>query len=71
MFHREQKYTGILTMHSVYVFFGNKNILLRTKIYGSKLENNLMFQRNNKLVWTLVNGHNFDTEQNNRLCCGS
>jgi hypothetical protein len=54
MFHREQKYTGIITMPSVYVFFGNKNILLRTKIYGSKLENNLMLQRSYKLVWTWV-----------------
>jgi hypothetical protein len=52
MFHQEQKYTGIVTMPSVYVFFGNKNILSRTNIYGSKLENNLMLHRNNKLVWT-------------------
>ncbi len=29
-----------------------------------------MLHRNNKLVWTLVNGHNFDTEQNDHLCCG-
>ncbi len=70
MFHWEQKYTGIITMPSVYVFFGNKNILSITKIYGSKLENNLMLQRNNKLVWTWVNGHNFDTEQSYHLCCG-
>jgi hypothetical protein len=53
----------------MYVFVGNKNILLRTKIYRSKLENNLMLHRNKKLVWTLVNGHNFDTEQNYHLCC--
>ncbi len=70
MFHREQKYTGIVTMPSVYIFFWNKNILSRTKIYGSKLENNLMLLRNNKLVWTQVNRQNFDTEQNYRLCCG-
>ncbi len=70
IFHWEQKYKGIVTMPSVYVFFGNKNILSRTKIYGSKLENNLMLQRNNKLLWTWVNGQNFDTEQNYRLCCG-
>ncbi len=55
MFHREQKYTGIVTIPSVYVFFGNKNILSRTKIYRSKPENNLMLQKNNKLVWTWVN----------------
>ncbi len=70
MFHQEQKYTGIVTMPSVYIFFGNKNILSRTKIYGSKLENSLMLQRNNKMVWTWVNGQNFNTEQNYHLCCG-
>ncbi len=70
MFYQEQKYTGILTMPSMYVFVGNKNMLLRTKIYGSKLLNNLMLHRNNKLVWTWVNGHNFDTGQNGRLFCG-
>jgi hypothetical protein len=52
MFYQEQKYTGIVTMPSMYVFVGNKNILSRTKIYGSKLENNLMLHINNKLVWT-------------------
>ncbi len=57
-------------MPSVFIFFGNKNILSRTKIYGSKLEDNLMLQRNNKLVWTWVNGQNFDIEQNYHLCCG-
>jgi hypothetical protein len=29
------------------VFVRNKNILLRTKIHGSKLENILMLHRNN------------------------
>ncbi len=29
-----------------------------------------MLHRNNKLVWTWVNGHNFETECNNSLCCG-
>ncbi len=29
-----------------------------------------MLDRNNKLVWTGVNGHNLDTECNNHLCCG-
>ncbi len=29
-----------------------------------------MLNRNNKLVWTGVNGHNLDTERNNCLCCG-
>jgi hypothetical protein len=47
MFYREQKYTGIVAMLYVNVFVGNKNILLRIKIHGSKLENNLMFHRNN------------------------
>ncbi len=70
MFHWEQKYTGIVTIPSVYLFFGNKNILSRTKIYRSKLESNLMLQRNNKLVWTWVSGQNFDTKQNYHLCCG-
>jgi hypothetical protein len=52
-------------MPSEYVFIGNKNILSRTKIYRSKLD------RCNKLVLIRVNGHNFDTEQKDRLCCGS
>ncbi len=29
-----------------------------------------MLHRNNKMVWTGVNGHNLDTERNDRLCCG-
>ncbi len=29
-----------------------------------------MLHRNNKLVWTRVDGHNFDTECNDRLFCG-
>jgi hypothetical protein len=55
--------------HIMYVFDGNKNILARAKIYGSKIYNNLMLHRDNKLVWTGVNGHNLDTERNNHLCC--
>ncbi len=70
MFYWEQKHLGIVSMPSMYVSVGNKNILSRTKIYGSKLENNLMLHRNNKLVWTWVNGHNFVTRQNYHLCCG-
>ncbi len=58
-------------MPSEYVFVGNKKILPRTKIYKSKLEHSLMLHRNNKLVLIRANGHVFDTEQNNRLCCGS
>ncbi len=70
MFYWEQKYTGMVIMPSVYVFNGNKKILTRTKIYRSELENNLLLHRNNKLVWTWVNEHNFDTERNYHLCCG-
>ncbi len=29
-----------------------------------------MLHRNNKLVWTVVNGHNLDTERSDHLCCG-
>jgi hypothetical protein len=29
-----------------------------------------MLHRNNKLVWTGINGHNLDTECNDHLCCG-
>ncbi len=29
-----------------------------------------MLHRNNKLVWTGVNGHNLDTESKDRVCCG-
>ncbi len=58
--------------HIMYVFIENKNRLLRTKIYGIKTLNNSMLYRNNKLVWTRVNGHilDLDTECNECLCCG-
>jgi hypothetical protein len=33
--------------HIMYVFVGNKNLLVRTKIYGSKIYYNLLLHRNN------------------------
>jgi hypothetical protein len=39
MFNQEQKYTGFVTIPSVYVLVGNKNIPSRTKMYRSKIYN--------------------------------
>ncbi len=70
MLYWEQKYTRIITIISC-------TYLLRTKIYWQEQTyiweqdlNNLMLHKNSKMVWTGVNGHNLDTECNNRLCCG-
>jgi hypothetical protein len=56
--------------HIMYIFVGNKNILARTKIYGSNIQNNLMLHRNNKMVSTGVNGHNLHIKRNDHWCCG-